>query len=109
MMDSITIGAKIRLTESVGCSYSVVSIAAVLYIDDTDNVFVKWMYGRLFSFSEQRLLNGFEEAQGMIQQKAVTFTVTAFSFVYKSSARFMIRLSCFLAYCMVLYAPPLLC
>lgn len=61
MMDSITVGAKIRLAESVGIDYPIGEIATILYIDDLDNVFVEWSDGKLTSFPEQRLLNCFEE------------------------------------------------
>ncbi len=39
MMDSITVGAKIRMTEAVTGDYSVGSTATILYIDEMDNVF----------------------------------------------------------------------
>ena len=61
MMDSITVGAKIRLTENVGGSYPVGAVATILYIDDLDNVFVEWSDGKLTSFSEQRVLRCFEK------------------------------------------------
>ena len=61
MMDSSTVGAKIRMTEAVTGDYSVGSTATILYIDDLDNVFVEWTDGKLTSFPEQRLLNCFEE------------------------------------------------
>ena len=59
MMDSITVGAKIKLTENVGGSYPVGAVATILYIDDLDNVFVEWADGKLTSFPEQRLLSCF--------------------------------------------------
>ena len=61
MMDSIPVGAKIRLTENVGGSYPVGAVATILYIDDLDNVFVEWSDGKLTSFSEQRVLKCFEK------------------------------------------------
>ena len=38
MMDSITVGAKIRMTEPVTGDYPVGSTATILYIDEMDNV-----------------------------------------------------------------------
>ncbi len=61
MMDSITVGAKVRLTENVGGDYPVGEVATILYIDDLDNVFVEWTDGKLTSFPEQRLLKCFEK------------------------------------------------
>lgn len=61
MMDSITVGAKIRLKENICGDYAVGEVATILYIDDMDNVFVEWSDGKLTSFPEQRLLNCFEE------------------------------------------------
>ena len=61
MMDSITVGDKIRLKENVGGDYAIGEVATILYIDDLDNVFVEWTDGKLTSFPEQRLLNCFEE------------------------------------------------
>ena len=60
MMDSITVGAKIRLAESVGIDYPIGEIATILYIDDLDNVFVEWSDGKLSSFSDKQVLNSFE-------------------------------------------------
>ena len=61
MMDSITVGANIRMTEAVTRDYPVGSTATILYIDDLDNVFVEWTDGKLTSFPEQRLLKCFEK------------------------------------------------
>jgi hypothetical protein len=41
MMDSITVGDKIRLKENVGGDYAIGEVATILYIDDLDNVFVE--------------------------------------------------------------------
>ena len=51
MMDSITVGAKIRMTEAVTGDYPVGSTATILYIDEMDNVFIEWSDGKLSSFS----------------------------------------------------------
>lgn len=60
MMDSITVGAKIRMTENVGGSYPVGAVATILYIDDLDNVFVEWSDGKLTSFPENQLRKHFK-------------------------------------------------
>ena len=60
MMDSITVGAKIRMTEAVTGDYSVGSTATIIYIDEMDNVFVEWSDGKLSSFSDKQVLNSFE-------------------------------------------------
>lgn len=61
MMDSITVGAKIRMTEAVTGDYPVVSTATILYIDEMDNVFNEWSDGKLSSFSDKQVLKGFEK------------------------------------------------
>ena len=61
MMDSITVGAKIRMTEAVTGDYPVGSTAAILYIDEMDNVFIEWSDGKLFSFSDKQIIYGFEK------------------------------------------------
>lgn len=59
MMDSITVGAKIKMTENVTRDYPVDSTATILYIDEMDNVFVEWFDGKITPFSEKQVLNGF--------------------------------------------------
>ena len=60
MMDSITVGGKIRMTEAVTGDYSVGSTATIIYIDEMDNVFLEWADGKLSSFSDKQVLNSFE-------------------------------------------------
>ena len=67
MMDSITVGAKIRMTEAVTGDYPVGSRATILYIDEMDNVFIEWSDGKLSSFSDKQVTHGFEK----ITSKAV--------------------------------------
>ena len=52
MMDSITVGAKIRMTEAVTGDYPVGSTATILYIDEMDNVFMS--PGIILSAQRQR-------------------------------------------------------
>lgn len=61
MMDSITVGAKIRMTEAVTGDYPIGSTATILYIDDMDNVFIEWSDGKLSSFSDKQVIHGFEK------------------------------------------------
>ena len=61
MMDSITVGAKIRMTEAVIRDYPVRSTATILYIDEMDNVFIKWSDGKLSKFSDKQVLKCFEK------------------------------------------------
>ena len=61
MMDSITVGAKIKMTEAVTGDYPVGSTATILYIDENDNVFIEWSDGKLSSFSDQQVTHGFEK------------------------------------------------
>ena len=61
MMDSVTVGAKIRLTENDSSGYPVGAVATILYIDDLDNVFVEWTDGKLTSFPENQLRKRFEK------------------------------------------------
>ena len=58
-MDSITVGAKIQMTENITGDYPVNSMATILYIDEMDNVFVEWFDGKITPFSEKQVLNGF--------------------------------------------------
>ena len=61
MMDSITVGAKIKMTEAVTGDYPVGSTATIIYIDDMDNVFIEWSDGKLSSFSDKQVIHGFEK------------------------------------------------
>ena len=61
MMDSITVGAKIRMTETVTGDYPVGSVATIIYIDEMDNVFIEWTDGKLSSFSDKQVLKDFEK------------------------------------------------
>lgn len=61
MMDSITVGAKIKMTEAVTGDYSVGSTATILYIDEMDNVFIEWSDGKLSKFSDKQVLKGFDK------------------------------------------------
>ncbi len=61
MMDSITVGAKIRMTEAITRDYPVGSAATILYIDEMDNVFIEWSDGKLSSFSDKQVTHGFEK------------------------------------------------
>ena len=61
MMDSITVGAKIRMTEAVTGDYPVGSTSTILYIDEMDSVFIEWSDGKLSSFSDKQVLKGFEK------------------------------------------------
>ena len=61
MMDSITVGAKIKMTETVINDYPIGSTATIIYIDEMDNVFIEWTDGKLSSFSDKQVLKGFEK------------------------------------------------
>ena len=61
MMDSITVGAKIKMTDTVTSDYPDGSTATIIYIDEMDNVFIEWTDGKLSKFSDKQLLNGFEK------------------------------------------------
>ena len=61
MMDSITVGAKIRMTVAVTGDYPVGSTATIIYIDEMDNVFVEWAVGKLSSFSDKQVLHNFKK------------------------------------------------
>ena len=61
MMDSITVGAHIRMTEAVTGDYPVGSTATILYIDEMDNVFIEWSDGKLSKFSDKQVIHGFEK------------------------------------------------
>ena len=61
MMDSITVGTKIRITEAVTGDYTVGSTSTILYIDEIDNVFIEWSDGKLSPFSDKQVLKGFEK------------------------------------------------
>ena len=61
MMDSITVGTKIRITEAVTGDYTVGSTSTILYIDEMDNVFIEWSDGKLSPVSDKQVLKGFEK------------------------------------------------
>jgi hypothetical protein len=61
MMDSITVGAKIKMTETVTGDYPVGSAATIIYIDEMDNVFIEWTDGKLSKFSDKQVLKCFEK------------------------------------------------
>lgn len=61
MMDSITVGARIRMTEAVTGDHPVGSAATIIYIDEMDNVFIEWTDGKLSKFSDKQVLKGFEK------------------------------------------------
>lgn len=61
MMDSITVGAKIKMTKTVTNDYPIGSTATIIYIDEMDNVFIEWTDGKLSSFSDKQILKGFEK------------------------------------------------
>lgn len=61
MMDSITVGAKIRMTEAVTRDYPVRSTATILYIDEMDNVFIEWSDGKLSKFSDKQVFKCFDK------------------------------------------------
>ena len=61
MMDSITVGAKIKMTETVTNDYPIGSTATIIYIDEMDNVFIEWSDGKLSSFSDKQVFNSFEK------------------------------------------------
>lgn len=64
MIDEVTAGAKVKLREKISDSVPVGSIAAVLYIDDLDNVFIEWVSnGRLTSFSKKNFKSLFDTAE----------------------------------------------
>jgi hypothetical protein len=62
MMESVTVGAKIKMTEAVTSDYPVGSMATIIYIDEMDNVFIEWTDGKLSSFSDKQVIKGFEKA-----------------------------------------------
>ena len=62
MMESVTVGAKIKMTEAVTSDYPVGSMATIIYIDEMDNVFIEWTDGKLSSFSDKQVIKDFEKA-----------------------------------------------
>ena len=62
MLDAITVGEKIRMTNAVTNDYPVNSTATILYIDEYDVVSIEWADGKLSSFSDQQVLSNFEKA-----------------------------------------------
>lgn len=61
MMETITVGAKIKMTESITKDYPVGSTATIIYKDEMDNVFIEWSDGKLSSFSNKQVLHHFEK------------------------------------------------
>lgn len=61
MMEAITVGAKIKMTESITSDYPIGSTATIIYKDEMDNVFVEWSDGKLSSFSNKQVLHNFEK------------------------------------------------
>ena len=60
MLDTITVGAKIKMTASITSDYPVGSTTTIIYIDEMDNVFIEWSDGKLSSFSDKQVLSSFE-------------------------------------------------
>ena len=77
MMDSITVGAKIRMTEAVTGDYPVGSTATILYIDEMDNVFIEWSDGKLSSFSDKQVLKGFEKNRSIKKRRWLKLVICA--------------------------------
>ena len=88
MMDSITVGAKIRMTEAVTGDYPVGSTATILYIDEMDNVFIEWTDGKLSSFSDKQVLKGFEKQE---HKKAQMAKIGHLRFCYMISKWFFLH------------------
>ena len=61
MMDSITVGAKIKMTNAVTSDYPVDSTATILYIDEMDIVFIEWSDGKLSKLSDKQVIHEFEK------------------------------------------------
>lgn len=61
MMESVTVGSKIRMTEAVTFDYPVGSTATIIYIDEKDNVYIEWSNGKISSFSDKKVINSFEQ------------------------------------------------
>ena len=61
MMEAITVGAKIKMIESITSDYPIGSTATIIYKDEMDNVFVEWSDGKLSSFSNKQVLLHFEK------------------------------------------------
>lgn len=62
-MESITVGAKIKL--NVAGAYSekpVGSTATIIYIDEHDMVYIEWSDGKLTFYTEGQLLKSFVSA-----------------------------------------------
>jgi len=60
MLETITVGAEIRMTTAVTCEHPVGSTATILYMDELDNVYIEWPDGRLSSFSAKQVRSGFD-------------------------------------------------
>lgn len=61
MIDTITVGAKIRMTGSIANDYPVGSTATIIYIDERDNVYIEWSDGKLSTFSDTQVRENFEK------------------------------------------------
>ena len=63
MMESITVGAKIKLNDAGTYSEKPVgSSATIIYIDEHDMVYVEWSDGKLTSYTEGQLRKSFVPA-----------------------------------------------
>ena len=62
-MDKITVGMTIKLVKEIEENIPVGSTATVVYIDDFDQIFVDWSYGKQGRFTEEQLLKNFEIAE----------------------------------------------
>ena len=94
MMDSITVGAKIRMTEAVTRDYPVGSTATILYIDEMDNVFIEWSDGKLSSFSDKQVLKGFEKT-AKIGHLRFCYMISKWFFLHRISPSLCILLNSF--------------
>ena len=63
MMDSVTVGDKIKMTTSITSDYPVSSTATILYIDEFDMVSIEWNDGKLSTFSDQQVMDNFEKVK----------------------------------------------
>ncbi|WP_080691395.1 hypothetical protein [Ruminococcus albus] len=62
MMEAITVGEKIRLTNSFTGDHPIDSTATILYINNFDVVSIEWSDGKLSNYSDHQILSNFEEA-----------------------------------------------
>ena len=73
-MESITVGAKIKL--NVAGAYSekpVGSTATIIYIDEHDMVYIEWSDGKLTSYTEGQLRKSFVPAKKCSRQCRLHF------------------------------------